>query len=78
MKDEFKMRIHISEEKSEAKILNLLFEVDYAPRDGKSKEEFFKKIKNELAKIYHPDLNEKANTNRIMQIINNHYENLTK
>ncbi|WMT44821.1 MAG: hypothetical protein RE469_01140 [Cuniculiplasma divulgatum] len=78
MNDEFNRNKKIIEKNAKDEILNLLFEFDYAPRDGQSKKTFFTRIRNGLTKIYHPDHNIGADTNRIMQIINEHYEKLTK
>ena len=77
MRNEFKKERRLIEAEVESRIFNLLFKVDYAPGDDKSKKEYFKKIRNELTKIYHPDHNNDASTTKIMRMIIEHYEKLT-
>ena len=60
------------------KIFDMLFKVDDAPKGKDERKEFYKKIYRKLTQIYHPDTDNKSDTNRIMQLINDHYENITK
>jgi len=66
------------DKEADKKLLDLLFQVNAAPRDSEKRKEFFKRIYVKLTHIYHPDANKGGDTNRIMQIINDYYERLTK